>query len=113
MPRSPPGMVQELTAETFQKDVLASPLPVIVDFWAAWCGPCRMLEPVFEELSKEYAGKLTFAKISVDDYPTIAQEYDISGIPCLIVFSRGKEIERIIGFQQKAQLKEKIDKVIK
>ena len=112
MPRSP-GMVQELTAETFQKDVLASPLPVIVDFWAAWCGPCRMLAPVFEELSKEYAGKLTFAKISVDDHPTIAQEYDVSGIPCMVIFSRGKEIERIVGFQQKVQLQEKIDKAIR
>ncbi|MDP3640241.1 MAG: thioredoxin [Nanoarchaeota archaeon] len=106
-------MVQELTAETFQKEVLESALPIIVDFWAAWCGPCRMLAPVFEELSKEYAGKLTFAKISVDDYPAIAQEYDVSGIPCLIVFSRGKEAERIVGFQQKAQLQEKIDKAIR
>jgi thioredoxin 1 len=105
-------MVTEIKNEIFKKEVLESKIPVIVDFWAAWCGPCKMLGPVFEDLSKDYEGKLKFAKINVEEEEDIASENDIMGIPCLIVFNEGKEVDRITGFLQKDQLKEKIDEIL-
>jgi thioredoxin 1 len=105
-------MVLELNAENFDKEVKESDLPVIVDFWASWCGPCKMLTPVFEEVSKEFEGKLKFAKISTEDFPDIAQNSMITGIPCLIVFNKGEEVDRIVGFNPAPTLKEKIEAVL-
>lgn len=104
-------MVQELNEANFKSEI-NSATPIIIDFWASWCGPCKMMAPVFEELSKEYAGKLRFAKISTEDYPTVAEENNISGIPCLVVFKKGKEMNRIIGFVSQTQLKQKIDVIL-
>ncbi len=104
-------MVLELNKDTI-KDAINKDLPVIVDFWASWCGPCKMLAPVFEELSSEYEGKLTFAKISTEENPAVGGEYAVSGIPCLIVFNKGEEIDRIIGFAPKPALKEKIEGIL-
>jgi thioredoxin 1 len=105
-------MVNDVNNDNFKKEVLESKIPVIVDFWAAWCGPCKMMGPVFEDLSKDYKGKLKFAKINVEEEEDIASENDIMGIPCLIVFNKGKEIDRITGFLQKDQLKQKIDEIL-
>lgn len=106
-------MVMELSSGTFENEVLKHKTPVIVDFWAAWCAPCKMLAPRFAELEPEYKGKLKFAKINVDENPDIAQANDITGIPCLIVFSHGKEIGRITGLMPKAELKRLIDEELK
>lgn len=106
-------MVLELTEESFEKEVLKSTVPVIVDFWAPWCGPCKMLAPIFDEVSKEYKGKLKFAKLSTEDCPEIATQNMITGIPCLIIFNNGEEVDRIIGFNIKPALKQKIDAILK
>lgn len=105
-------MVLELTNETFETEVLKSKKPVIVDFWASWCGPCKMMAPIFEEISKEMKDKLKFAKISTQDYPEVATTQTITGIPCLIIYKDGKELDRIVGLMQKDQLKENIKKIL-
>jgi len=98
-----------LTDTTFEQEVLKSALPVIVDFWAGWCGPCRMVAPLFEELSVEYAGRLKFGKVDVDANPATSAEYGIRSIPALLVFKQGKVIDTIIGAMPKAALAQKID----
>lgn len=104
-------MVHELTDKNFATEIKSS-TPILIDFWAEWCGPCKMLAPVLEEVSKDYTGKLKFAKLDTERYPRIAMEQGISGIPCLIIFKDGKEIDRIIGFSPKPILKQKIEKVL-
>ena len=103
----------ELNGENFEQEVVKSEMPVIVDFWASWCGPCKMLTPVFEEVSKDYEGKLKFAKVSTEEFPNVAQQNNITGIPCLIIFKDGKEVDRIVGFNPAPALKQKIDAILK
>jgi thioredoxin 1 len=105
-------VVTELNSETFRKEVVESKIPVVVDFFASWCGPCNMLAPVFEKVSGDYKGKLKFAKVSTEQYPEIAEQYNVMGIPCLIIFSKGKEADRIVGFNPEAALKQKLDAVL-
>lgn len=93
----------------FKQVVLEAKLPVLVDFWAEWCGPCRAVAPVVEELSKEYSGKIEFAKINVDENGTLASQYGIMSIPTLIIFKKGKPAEQVIGFRPKAELKKLLD----
>lgn len=104
-----------LTNENFDREVLKSKTPVIVDFWAAWCPPCRMLAPVFEDLSneKEYAGKLKFAKLDTEEAPEIASRYGIMSIPSLLIFAGGKVKGTIVGAVPKDELKKKIGEILK
>lgn len=102
----------ELTKTNFKKEVLESDIPVIVDFWAGWCGPCQMLTPIFEKISKDYEGRLKFAKLSTEDEPELGTEYQIRSIPCLKVFNKGEEVSELIGFRAEALLKTEIDNIL-
>jgi len=96
----------------FEEVVLKSKLPVLVDFWAPWCGPCHMIAPVLEELAEEYEGRAIVAKMNVDENPTTPSSYGIMGIPTLIVFKDGVEVDRVVGAVPKAILKEKLEKAL-
>ncbi len=102
----------ELNADNFETEVTNSETPVIIDFWASWCAPCQMMGPIFEELSKDYTGKLKFAKLSTEESPDLASQFNITGIPCLVITKQGKEIDRIVGFAPKETMKEKVDAIL-
>ena len=98
-----------LTDETFQSEVIESPLPVLVDLWATWCGPCRMVAPIVEELAQEYEGRLKVGKLDVDSEQKIAGNYGIRSIPTLLLFKEGKVVDQIVGAVPKKILVEKIE----
>jgi thioredoxin 1 len=98
-----------LTDGNFKKEVLESDLPALVDFWAPWCGPCRTIAPLIDELAKEYRNKLRVCKINVDENPRIATQYAVMSIPTLIFFKNGKVIEQVVRVLNKAELKRKIE----
>ncbi len=104
--------VLHLTDAAFKKEVLESNLPVLVDFWAPWCGPCKMIAPVVEELAKEYDNKFKICKMNIDEDSKTASQFGVMSIPTLIFFKNGKAVDQVVGALNKVQLKKKIDSVL-
>jgi thioredoxin 2 len=101
-----------VTDATFAAEVEGSPLPVLLDMWAAWCGPCRMVAPVIEELAKEMAGRVRVAKLNVDENPATAARFDVRSIPTLLVLKGGQEVDRIVGVQPKTEIVRRLERVM-
>jgi thioredoxin 1 len=100
--------LMEITQDTFEKEVLQSSIPVVVDFWAPWCGPCRAMAPVLESAAKEYAGKVKFTKVNVDEHPALASKYGIHSIPSIFIFKGGQVAESLVGFMSDKDLRGKL-----
>lgn len=105
-------MADAVTSATWDQEVLKSSTLVLVDFWAVWCGPCRMVAPIVDEISKEYGEKLKVLKLNTDENPDVAGKYRIMGIPTLMFFKDGKTVDQIVGAVPKAQLKSKVDALL-
>ena len=103
------GKALEFTDSNFQSEVLESAVPVLVDFWAPWCGPCRMIGPVIEELSAENAGSFKIGKVNVDDNNRLAMTYNVASIPAIMIFSGGQLVQQMMGVQPKARLQQALD----
>lgn len=101
-----------LTDDNFKEQVLQSGKPVLVDFWAEWCGPCKMIAPVLEELAGDYDGSVTIGKVNIDDYQNLANQHGIRAIPTMLLFKNGEVAEQIVGMQSKQEIKGKLDKAI-
>jgi len=105
------GLAAEFTDAAFDNDVLQSAVPVLVDFWAPWCGPCRQIAPLIEELAVQYSGKVKIGKVNVDDNPETAQKYDIMNIPTLLLFKDGQVAERFVGLPTRSKLESALQSV--
>jgi thioredoxin 1 len=100
-----------LTQENFAQQVLQSPVPVLVDFWAEWCGPCKMISPLLDELAEEYEGKVKIGKVNIDEQQALAAEYGIRAIPTLLLFNQGQVADQIVGARSKRDFKASLDRV--
>ncbi|MBI4598557.1 MAG: thioredoxin [Candidatus Omnitrophica bacterium] len=106
------GAVQEFSDVNFEQEVTKSSTPVLVDLWAAWCGPCRMIAPMVEELAGTYQGKVKMGKVNVDDFPQLAAQFGIMNIPTLLLFKGGKEVDRIVGVVPKEELARRLNQIL-
>lgn len=104
--------VLQVTDSSFEADVLKSNTPVLVDFWATWCAPCRAIAPIIEEMAKEYEGRLKVAKLNVDENPATPGKYGVRGIPTLILFKDGQVVDQVVGAVPKSRVKSLIEKVV-
>ncbi|EAW34650.1 thioredoxin [Lyngbya sp. PCC 8106] len=102
----------QVTDASFKQDVLESDVPVLVDFWAPWCGPCRMVAPVVEEIAEQYAGKVKVVKLNTDENPTVANQYGIRSIPTLMIFKEGQRVDMVVGAVPKTTLANTIEKYL-
>lgn len=105
--------IVHLDENNFDKEVMKSKTPVVIDFWAAWCGPCKAFGPLFEKMSDSYTGKVKFCKLNVDEQAELASRFGIMGIPTSVFMKGGKEIDRIVGFVSEGEFKSKVDKYAK
>lgn len=105
-------MAIELNESSFAQEVLSSDKPVLVDFWAPWCGPCKMLSPVIDEVSAEYEGKAKVFKVNTDTNMSLSNQYQVTSVPCLILFKDGKLVQKVVGFKPKIEVKKLLDSVL-
>ena len=103
-------LILTLTPENFAQQVVQSPVPVLVDFWAEWCGPCKMIAPLLDELAEEYDGKVKIGKVNIDEQQSLAAEYGIRAIPTLLLFSKGQVADQIVGARSKRDFKASLDR---
>ena len=100
-----------LTQENFASEVLQSPTPVLVDFWAEWCGPCKMIAPALDELAEEFGGRAKIGKVNIDDHQGLATQYGVRAIPTLLIFQKGEVVEQLVGARGKRDLKSSLERV--